>query len=739
MAEARNIAALSFTVTHDGISVSYDQEVLREIWHAFSRGYKRRIAKFKNNFIAGIFPANVRSLAIVVGLVSILYVSFEIDPTPFNLAEKLNGYVFSHVTAVGWLARTFSISLAGCILWFLLVQFFRLLLKWFLMYKGWMYESPHSGKISQKTKIWFYILHKIAAYEPMTHSFQGALPHLPLPSVASTMERHLRSMRPILSDKDYDELVDLSEKFQKGLGIRLQRYLWIKSWLSTNYVTDWWEKFIYLVQREPIMINSNYYGFDTLNKSPTDKQAARAANVTWAALRFRRLIEYQHISPFAINPRAKVPFCTMQYSRLFNSCRLPGEEIDNFCTWEDAKHIAVYCKGCWYKIEVHSGSRLHQPCELQAAFQSILDSDAQPKPGERYLGALTAGRRDHWAKVRKEHFSDEGNKMALRMIERAAFVVILDEEPVFYDPNDTSKLDRWAETLLHGRGYDRWFDKSFNLIISQNGRIGINAEHSWGDAAVTAHFMEYAVLQDYCLQGYTPSGDCKGELKDVVKVERLQFVLDEEVQKKIDISLRVAEKLIDDVEMALLVWTEYGKRIVKKLKISPDAFMQMALQLTYFRNQGFFSLTYEASITRLYREGRTETIRSCTNESCDFVRAMLDPQQTNEERLRFLRLAAERHQNLTRDAMCGKGVDRHLFALYVIMRHLEESSPFFDKIFPPQYLLSTSQAPLNQFDSEKEGIQMEEKLKLSSVQFREDLKKSLCEMRQLLAAEPPVA
>lgn len=120
-------------------------------------------------------------------------------------------------------------------------------------------------------------------------------------------------MRPILSDRDYDELVELSVKFQKGLGIRLQRYLWIKSWLSTNYVTDWWEKFIYLVQREPIMINSNYCrnfsffsfrlipsfpdGFDTLNESPTSKQAARAANVTWAALRFRRLIDHQHISP----------------------------------------------------------------------------------------------------------------------------------------------------------------------------------------------------------------------------------------------------------------------------------------------------------------------------------------------------------------------------------------------------------------------------------------------------------
>lgn len=54
------------------------------------------------------------------------------------------------------------------------------------------------------------------------------------------------------------------------------------------------------------MINSNYYGFDTLNENPTKNQAARAANVTWGALLFRRLIERQEVSPFAIAPRTKV-------------------------------------------------------------------------------------------------------------------------------------------------------------------------------------------------------------------------------------------------------------------------------------------------------------------------------------------------------------------------------------------------------------------------------------------------
>lgn len=41
-----------------------------------------------------------------------------------------------------------------------------------------------------------------------------------------------------------------------------------------------------------------------------------------------------------------------------------------------------------------------------------------------------------------------------------------------------------------------------------------------------------------------------------------------------------------------------------------------------FQDQRRFCLTYEASMTRLFKEGRTETVRSCSNESSAFVRAL---------------------------------------------------------------------------------------------------------------------
>ena len=65
---------------------------------------------------------------------------------------------------------------------------------------------------------------------------------------------------------------------------------------------------------------------------------------------------------------------------------------------------------------------------------------------------------------------------------------------------------------------------------------------------------------------------------------------------------QVAEKSIEDLQLHILLHTNYGKGFIKICKISPDAFVQMALQLAYYRDtNGKFSLTYEASMTRLFR------------------------------------------------------------------------------------------------------------------------------------------
>lgn len=67
-----------------------------------------------------------------------------------------------------------------------------------------------------------------------------------------------------------------------------------------------------------------------------------------------------------------------------------------------------------------------------------------------------------------------------------------------------------------------------------------------------------------------------------------------------------------------------------------------------------------------------------------------------EGRVELLMKACQRHQRGYQDAMCGKGIDRHLFCLYVVSKYLELDSPFLKEVLSEPWRLSTSQTPHGQ-------------------------------------------
>lgn len=95
--------------------------------------------------------------------------------------------------------------------------------------------------------------------------------------------------------------------------------------------------------------------------------------------------------------------------------------------------------------------------------------------------------------------------------------------------------------------------------------------------------------------------------------------------------------------------------MIKTFKVSPDAFYQMAIQLAHYRQHKKFVLTYEPAMTRLFKKGRTETIRSCTIESSKWVLATDDQNFKKAEKVELLRDACKKHQELYLEAMYGDG------------------------------------------------------------------------------------
>ena len=100
------------------------------------------------------------------------------------------------------------------------------------------------------------------------------------------------------------------------------------------------------------------------------------------------------------------------------------------------------------------------------------------------IAAMTGYGRTEWAEFREEFCSDGINKFTLDTIEKAMFIVVLDE----HAPKD------WSDKgyhLIHGTGSSRWFDKSISLIAFADGQCGFNVEHSWADAPGKIRYSIY--------------------------------------------------------------------------------------------------------------------------------------------------------------------------------------------------------------------------------------------------------
>uniref|UniRef100_A0A8C5MVR1 Carnitine O-palmitoyltransferase 1, muscle isoform n=1 Tax=Leptobrachium leishanense TaxID=445787 RepID=A0A8C5MVR1_9ANUR len=699
MAEAHQAVAFQFTVTPDGIDLQLGRDALRHLYLSGLVACRKRLIRLKSSVLSGVYPASPSTwFAVVAVTLGSLY--GKLDPS-LGLITKISNFLPGK-SAISPVSRTvLSAVIFSSGVWISGILVYRQTLRILLSYHGWMFESR--GKTSLKTKAWAGCMKIMSKRQPMLYSFQMSLPKLPVPPLDDTIERYLQSVEALLDEEKFNRMKTLAEEFKKDLGRKLQKYLHVKSWWSSNYVSDWWEEYIYLRGRGPIMVNSNYYAMDFLYVTPTSKQAARAGNAIHSMLLYRRKLERGLIPP--VMALDIVPMCSYQMERMFNTTRIPGVETDRLQHLVESRHVCVYHKGRYYRLCLYEDGNLLSPRALQVQIQRILDDPSPPQPGEEKLAALTAGDRVSWAKARVNFFSHGVNRVSLSCVERGIFFVTLDQEEGGHREDDKDSLSLYAKSLLHGNCYNRWFDKSFSLVVYKNGKLGLNAEHSWADAPIIGHLWEFMLATDSFELGYTEKGDCHGDPGlDLPPPYRLMWDIPPMCREVIDQSYLTAKTLADDVDFYCTRFMDFGKGLIKKCRSSPDAFFQIALQLAHYREKGHFCLTYEASMTRLFREGRTETVRSCTKQSCDFVKAMEDPNETKENRLALYRAAADHHQLMYRLAMTGKGIDRHLFCLYIVSKYLGTDSPFLQQVLSEPWRLSTSQTPqqqLKMFDMEQ--------------------------------------
>lgn len=482
--------------------------------------------------------------------------------------------------------------------------------------------------------------------------FQESLPRLPVPTLEETTSRYLKSLSPLLSKAELEKSKKAVEEFIKpgGIGRKLQEKLIARreSPEHKNWIYDWWNEAAYLAYRDPVVPYVSYF-YSHRDDRRRRNPAKRAAAISTAVLEFKKMVDEGTLEPEYMK---KLPICMDSYKYMFNCSRVPAKPADYPIIYphQDNKHILVIRKNQFFKVMHEVNGQQLNTSELEQQFQRVYEK-AEKSPA---VGILTSENRDIWTDARETLLkAHSGNKAALETIESASFVVCLD------DANPVT-LEERAHQYWHGDGANRWFDKPLQFIVNDNGTSGFMGEHSMMDGTPTHRLNDYVndMIFNSKLDFSNPS--TRSSLPDPTVVK---FQINADVKSEIERATKDFDTVIGAHELRVQAYQGYGKGLIKKFKCSPDAYVQMVIQLAYYKMYGKNRPTYESAAVRRFQQGRTETCRSVSDDSVAFCKAMQDPEITREQTEKLFRAAINAHLEYITAASDGKGCDRHLFGL----------------------------------------------------------------------------
>ncbi|KAH9480202.1 Carnitine O-acetyltransferase, mitochondrial [Psilocybe cubensis] len=508
--------------------------------------------------------------------------------------------------------------------------------------------------------------YSIDASAPPMLRYQASLPRLPVPTLESTCAKYLETAQPLLTQEEFSKTKSAVSTFLSSpLAAELQKRLKDRAAApeTLSWLSEWWNEAAYMGYRDPVVVFVSYF-FVHLDDRTRRDPAKRAASLIKAMLPFRELVESGRLEPEKVRG---APLCMASYKWLFHSSRYPVKPSDTAAKF-DAKsnnHIIVLRKNRFFLVPLTntSGAEL-SAAELEAQLNNII-ARAGETPYAYPVGALTADNRDLWADARQALLaaSPSGrNAELLRKIEGAMIVLALDDsKPI------TREDISWGTWV--GDGRNRWYDKH-QLVVYENGRSGFLGEHSCMDGTPTLRMNEFVLAA--LAQGKVDLGPEGVDGEKLPVVEELVFELDEKVKGLVQGAEKRFDELVGKHDLQVLHYEGFGKNFTKHHKTSPDATAQLIKQLAFHKMNGRPGVTYESAQTRKYQLGRTEVIRSASNESKAWAEAMLDPKITDPVYLKSLfTRAAARHIQYASWAADGAGVDRHLFGLKKLLQPTE--------------------------------------------------------------------
>lgn len=439
--------------------------------------------------------------------------------------------------------------------------------------------------------------------------------------------------------------------------------------------------------KDSVVINVSYAFNFVEPRLGRVSQTRRAAQLIHGAVLFEQQLHNDTLQP---DMGKDGPMCMNMYQLMFNTTRIPSAKTDHWATYHDdpeaRRKVLVAHKNRFFIVDVYDQSnQLLSVPELEKQLEKVKSLGSTKE--EWAVGVLTSDNRVQWAEARDLLLRDRQNRASLQQIEKTLFGVCLDE-----GAKSGLELER---NFWHADGKNRFFDKSFQFIVMEDGLAGLNGEHSGVDGSPAWRMTNFVLDWEEEFQRNPEHAANKNRNSAALTPVEASFNITDDIKPYITNAEKRLAKAASEVDLQVKYFNKFGKDAIKSWKISPDAFCQMAMQLAVHSLTGEIYPTYESGQTRKFLCGRTETVRSVSAESVEFVKSMKRTDLKDSDKLELLRKACNRHTQTNQDACDGLGIDRHLLGLRLIAAEqgVEESGLYKDPAYSriSTWRLSTSQ------------------------------------------------
>lgn len=298
------------------------------------------------------------------------------------------------------------------------------------------------------------------------------------------------------------------------------------------------------------------------------KKVERSSNLVYSSAEFFLNVKNNKLPP---DQERSNLLCMAQYGRVLACSRIPKPGRDETHICPDTKHIVVMHHGHFFTFNIlDAHGNILAVEEIAKNLQQIIKmvgGQTSPSP----IGLFTTEKRDNWTSVRTQLIgSNPLNAESIRVIDDGLLVLCLDHE-------SPATWDEVAHLVLHSNGINRWFDKSIQLLTWANGRSGANMEHSGYDGHLLSRYGEFIHNGPYS----------KG-IKFSSPIRQIKFELDSSLSKSLSDARARYEKRTKTMQMSVMIAQDFGKKELTSMKVSPDAFVQMAIQLAYYKQNKNF-------------------------------------------------------------------------------------------------------------------------------------------------------